>query len=105
MLSMTTAALALALQAAPAAPACPLGVATGARIWVYSAPGRGMRKTGKLRAGSRLFICNANADWLYVLYPDRRHSCLGPANGLGIRAASTCASGWLPRHQVTMVRR
>lgn len=106
MLSMTTAALAFALQAAPVAPSCPHGVAAGsARLWVYSAPGAGARKTAKLRPGTRLFVCNANAGWLYVLYPDRRHSCPGTATGLDIRAASACASGWLPRQHVAVARR
>ncbi|KTE17266.1 hypothetical protein [Sphingopyxis sp. H115] len=107
MLSMTT-ALALAMQTAavPAPPACPAGLAAGsARIWVYSAPSAGARKTAKLRPGSPLFICNANAGWLYVLYRDRRHSCPGTAAGLDLRYTSTCASGWLPRHRVAIVSR
>jgi hypothetical protein len=105
MLSMTT-ALALALQAAPAPPTCPLGVAAGgARVWVYNAPGRGMRKIWKLRAGAPLFVCNANAGWVYILYPDQRHSCPGTANGLDIRYAATCAGGWVPGHQVAVFSR
>ena len=98
-------ALALALQTAPTAPTCPAGLAAGsARIWVYSAPVAGGRKTAKLRTGAPLVICNANAGWFYVLYRDQRHSCLGTANGLDIRYASTCANGWLPRNHVAIVR-
>lgn len=106
MLSMTTAALALALQAAPAAPTCPLALAAGnARAWVYRAPSVGARKTARLRPGSPLFICGENAGWFLVYYPDQRHACRGTTNGLDVRAASTCANGWLPRHHVAVVKR
>ena len=105
MLSITT-ALALAMQTAAVPPTCPAGLAAGnARLWVYSAPSVGARKTAKLRPGSPLFVCNGNAGWVYVLYRDRRHSCPGTANGLDLRYTSTCANGWLPRHHVALIRR
>lgn len=105
MLSITT-ALVLAMQTAAVPPSCPAGLAAAnPRIWVYSAPSVGARKTAKLRPGSPLFICNANAGWVYVLYRDRRHACPGTAAGLDLRYASTCAGGWLPQHHAAVLRR
>lgn len=108
MLTMTTAALALMMQGAPATPVgCSIGrIAHGPsdnRIWAYKAPSPGARKTAKLNAGSAVFLCGSRRDWVFIRFANGRHGC-GGIGGTPARPGSTCAEGWIERRRVMAAR-
>lgn len=111
MLTMTSAVLAIMLQSpAPAVAAtCPYAIVAGgprdAEVSVYRTPSRAARKTGKLKAGSVIYVCGENPRWLWVHYRSGRYSCQGTANGLDGRVASTCANGWVERQNIRAAAR
>lgn len=103
-----TAALAIAVQATPAAPACRLAQVAGGpqatRLWVYRAPTAGARKTGRLRPGTAVFACAERAGWVWIRYADSRHTC-GGIDGRASRHGSTCADGWVDGRRIAMLAR
>lgn len=107
----TTTVLAIMLQSsAPAVAAnCPYAIVAGGpqdpKVSVYRTPSIGARKTGKLKAGSVVYVCGENRGWFWVHYKDGRYSCRGTGNGLDGRAASTCANGWVDRRYIRVVSR
>ena len=106
MLTVTTAAIALMMQGAPA-PACTLGRIAGdpreTRIWVSLAPSPGARRTARVKPGQPVFLCGSRGVWIFVRFADRRHSC-GGIGSRPARAGSTCAEGWIERRRVISER-
>ncbi|KTE22422.1 hypothetical protein ATE67_00245 [Sphingopyxis sp. H050] len=102
MLTMTTAALALMMQGAPA-PACTLGRIAGdpreKRIWASLAPSPGARKIAKVKPGQRILLCGRKREWILIRFADRRHSC-GGIGGRPAGAGSTCAEAWIERRRI-----
>ena len=104
-----TAALAIAVQAAPAVPACRLAQVTGGpqvtRLWVYRSPTAGARKVARLRPGSPGFACAERAGWVWIRFADNRHSCGGIAGGRVSARGSTCADGWVDGRRLALIAR
>ena len=101
MFTLTAAALALTMQAAPAAcsPGWIVGTRDDKRIWASRAPSPGARKVAKLKAGAAVLVCGQKREWVFIRFADGGHSC-GGLDGRTPRADSTCAEGWIERRRV-----
>lgn len=106
MLTLTTAALALAAQGTPAA-TCTLGWIAGdrrdPRVWIARAPSPGARRIARLEAGSAVLLCAQKGAWVLIRFADGGHSCGGLGGG-AVRPPSTCAEGWIETRRVRTSR-
>ena len=67
-------------------------------VIVRSGAGTKFREIGRLRSGRGVYICDESGDWFKVYYSGPDGPCGSAAtNGLDVRKAKGCQSGWVEK--------
>jgi len=84
----------------------------GARLFVRAGPGRSAAIVGMVKAGARVFTCNAvmywknnrHRAWVGIAYRAGGRPCSGAVpDGLDIRLSTRCETGWVNDRWVTVL--
>jgi hypothetical protein len=77
----------------------------GDYLSVYSGPSDQSSKIDQLTNDTVVYVCDEEEDWLKVSYGTRKSPCgpVAPTDGLNVRKATACKSGWVRREWVNII--
>ena len=73
-------------------------------VTVRSGPGIEFRKIARLPSGRVVYTCDESRDWIEIFYSDPNGPC-SPSftNGLDMRKAVSCQSGWVEKKWIDVI--
>ncbi len=73
-------------------------------LLVRSGAGAQFRVIDQLRSGQEVYICDESGDWYQIFYSKPDGPCGSTSsNGLDVKIAGTCQSGWVKREWINVI--
>ncbi len=73
-------------------------------VAVRTGAGRSFREIDRLRSGQGVYICDEHGDWFKIFYSAPDGPCGSASkNGLDVRKAKECRSGWVEKRWIDVI--